>query len=341
MLGFVGVLIVLLSVSSSIGLLCFLGVRSTLIIVEVIPFLVLAVGVDNIFIFVQHFDRIQSKNKDADYREQLKSRLEQLLHSVAPSILLAACAESSCFFIGAITPMPAVRIFAINAGMALLFSFIFQLLIFIPLLAFDAQRQDQYRLEIAYWIRSKKSFNLEKNKLDNSQNEQTDEELNKGLLYKFFREIFAPFLMKNWVRMMVVLVFSGWLCLSISFIHRIDVGLEQKYSMPIDSYVLKFFDAQINKLKIGPPVYFILKADRNFNYSNNQNLLCSSSSCSNYSVVNLLSQAAQQSAQSYIVDQMPYSWIDEYQEWANSPCCRLFKNDSKFCPSTCNFALLI
>ena len=54
-LGFVGVFVVLLSVVSSLGFFFFLGVPATLIIVEVIPFLVLAVGVDNIFILVQHF----------------------------------------------------------------------------------------------------------------------------------------------------------------------------------------------------------------------------------------------------------------------------------------------
>lgn len=56
-LGFVGVFVVLLSVVSSLGFFLFLGISSTLIIVEVIPFLVLAVGVDNIFILVQAFQR--------------------------------------------------------------------------------------------------------------------------------------------------------------------------------------------------------------------------------------------------------------------------------------------
>lgn len=53
-LGLVGVTIVLASVFSSIGIMTFLGFNLTLIIMEVIPFLVLAVGVDNIFILVQN-----------------------------------------------------------------------------------------------------------------------------------------------------------------------------------------------------------------------------------------------------------------------------------------------
>lgn len=54
-LGLAGVLIVLLSVSSSIGFFSYLNIPATLIIIEVVPFLVLAVGVDNIFILVQAF----------------------------------------------------------------------------------------------------------------------------------------------------------------------------------------------------------------------------------------------------------------------------------------------
>ncbi len=54
-LGFSGVILVLLSVLTSIGIMGFVGQPMTLIIVEVIPFIVLAIGVDNIFILVQAF----------------------------------------------------------------------------------------------------------------------------------------------------------------------------------------------------------------------------------------------------------------------------------------------
>lgn len=49
-----GVILVFSSVACSIGTLSYIGITTTLITVEVVPFLVLAVGVDNIFIIVQN-----------------------------------------------------------------------------------------------------------------------------------------------------------------------------------------------------------------------------------------------------------------------------------------------
>jgi len=54
-LGLAGVTIVLLSVGASVGVFSFAQVPATLIIIEVVHCLTLAVGVDNIFILVQSF----------------------------------------------------------------------------------------------------------------------------------------------------------------------------------------------------------------------------------------------------------------------------------------------
>lgn len=62
MLGLSGVIIVLVSVFCSIGLFSYAGVPASLIVAEVIPFLVLAVGVDNIFILVQTYQVIRQSN---------------------------------------------------------------------------------------------------------------------------------------------------------------------------------------------------------------------------------------------------------------------------------------
>ena len=63
-LGIAGILIVLSSVSSSLGIFSYAGIPLTLIVIEVIPFLVLAVGVDNIFIIVQTYEVISLDGTD-------------------------------------------------------------------------------------------------------------------------------------------------------------------------------------------------------------------------------------------------------------------------------------
>ncbi|XP_037693515.1 NPC1-like intracellular cholesterol transporter 1 [Choloepus didactylus] len=54
-LGLGGVAVVLGAVMAAMGFFCYLGVPSSLIILQVVPFLVLAVGADNIFIFVLEY----------------------------------------------------------------------------------------------------------------------------------------------------------------------------------------------------------------------------------------------------------------------------------------------
>lgn len=56
-LGVGGIVVVLGSVVCSLGVCGYIGVPTTLLTVEVIPFLVLAVGIDNIFIMVQTHQR--------------------------------------------------------------------------------------------------------------------------------------------------------------------------------------------------------------------------------------------------------------------------------------------
>lgn len=54
-LGLGGILVVLGAVLASLGFYAYVGLPSSLIILEVVPFLVLAVGADNIFVFVLEY----------------------------------------------------------------------------------------------------------------------------------------------------------------------------------------------------------------------------------------------------------------------------------------------
>ena len=55
-LGLVGVILVAVSVVAALGLLSYMRIKATLIIIEVVPFLVLAVGTDNLFILTHAYE---------------------------------------------------------------------------------------------------------------------------------------------------------------------------------------------------------------------------------------------------------------------------------------------
>jgi len=175
-LGLFGILLVILSVSSSVGLFSFLGVKVTLIIAEVIPFLVLAVGVDNVFIIVHELDRqnflhgpnaatqnfqgrdlssmsptnshrspFESATDDADAASMplylsAEERVARTLAKMGPSILLSTITETVAFGLGALVPMPAVRNFALYAAGSVLLNAILQVTVFISALFLDLKR---------------------------------------------------------------------------------------------------------------------------------------------------------------------------------------------------------
>ncbi|CAO1305403.1 unnamed protein product [Diamesa tonsa] len=313
-LGIGGVIIVLASVVASGGLFGFIGVPATLIIFEVIPFLVLAVGVDNIFIIVQTHQRDVKKPNETH-----AEHIGRILGKVGPSILLTSISESTCFFLGGLSDMPAVKAFALYAGMALFIDFLLQITCFVSLLSLDTVRQSENRFDVLCFLRgSKKDMPVVQK---------------EGVLYKFFKYIYTPFLMKKWTRIGVMIVFFGWLCSSIAVAPHIDIGLDQELSMPEDSFVLKYFRYLKSYLSIGPPVYFVLKNGLKFNNTFDQNLVCGGPNCKIESLSTQIFIASKIPESSYIAKPAS-SWLDDYFDWSQiEKCCKKQKDANEgFCP---------
>lgn len=310
-LGIGGVVIVLASVVSSVGMFGFIGIPATLIIVEVIPFLVLAVGVDNIFILVQTHQR-DAKRPNESHADHVG----RILGKVGPSMLLTSVSESCCFFLGGLSDMPAVKAFALYAGMALIIDFVLQITCFVGLLALDTVRQAENRYDIVCFVRGKRD---------------DMPPVMEGALYKFFKTIYVPFLMQKTVRAVVMVIFFGWFCSSVAVAPHIDVGLDQELSMPEDSFVLKYFQFIKHYLSIGPPVFFVVTG---LNYSNtkHQNLICGGQYCNSDSLSTQLFIASKTPNYTYIA-RPPSSWLDDYFDWTGSlDCCFYFANNGSFCP---------
>lgn len=86
-------------------------------------------------------------------------------------------------------------------------------------------------------------------------------------------------------------------------------------------------------LAVGAPVYFVVKTPYNYSLVENQNLLCSSTGCSEFSLVNELTARSAFPNVTYIA-QPPSSWLDDYISWLHpmSGCCAYSQANQTFCP---------
>ncbi|KAL6255124.1 hypothetical protein P5V15_013454 [Pogonomyrmex californicus] len=306
-----GIIIVIASVACSLGIFGYIGVPTTLLTIEVIPFLVLAVGVDNIFILVQNHQR-NPRNND----ETIPEHIGRVLAAVGPSMLLTSTSECFCFLIGAFSAMPAVNTFAMYASVSILINFLLQITAFVALLTLDSRRAESDRLDLFCCISSK----------DNSINERN------GIVHTIFERTYTPFLMKTPVRIVVITIFVAALATHIIVLPQVEVGLDQKLSMPEDSYVLKYFKYMEDLLSMGPPVYFVLTEGLDYSKKEVQNIICGGQGCNTDSLYTQIYSAAKQSNISYL-SKAASSWIDDYLDWSTiSGCCRYFENNQSFCP---------
>ncbi|XP_040201975.1 NPC1-like intracellular cholesterol transporter 1 isoform X2 [Rana temporaria] len=313
-LGLGGILVVLGAVFSSMGFYCYLGIPSSLIIVEVVPFLVLAVGADNIFIFVLELQR--DERKEGERREE---QIGRVLGNVAPSMLLCSLSEALCFFLGALTQMPAVRTFALNAALAILLDFLLQISMFVALVSMDMKRQESSRFDICCCIKSKSEKPTKKS---------------EGWLVWFMEKVYCPILLNPFSRVVVMVAFIFLFCCGTYFMMYSRVGLNQELSVPLDSYMIDYFEALNEYFEVGVPTYFVTTPGYNFSNVDGMNGICSSAGCDNNSMTQKIQYATDYPTRSYLA--IPASsWVDDFVDWLNpsSDCCRLLLNGT-FCSST-------
>lgn len=317
-LGFVGILIVLMSITSSIGLFSWAGIKATLIIAEVIPFIVLAVGVDNIFLIVHEFERVNLSHPDA----MVEERIAKALGRMGPSILFSAITETVSFALGAFVGMPAVRNFAIYAAGAVFINALLQMTLFISVLSYNQMRIEDHRADCFPCIQVK-AARVHLSGSNGNAGVRPYDVPEESWLQQFIRKYYAPALLGKKVKVLVVVIFTGMLAAAIALLPGVQLGLDQRVALPDDSYLIDYFNDMYNYLDTGPPVYFVTK-NLNITERSHQQEICSRFlTCQPLSLTNTLELERQRPEVSYIASPTS-SWIDDFFLWLNPEavdCC--------------------
>jgi Niemann-Pick C1 protein len=113
-LGFAGIFVVISALISAIGITFYMNDKLTMISAEVVPFLILAIGVDNMFLISRAERQVPDQVRD------IKFRIAFAMKEIGPSIFVAAFCEALAFFIGSQTNIPALQSFCLVAGLSVI-----------------------------------------------------------------------------------------------------------------------------------------------------------------------------------------------------------------------------
>ncbi|XP_063037295.1 protein patched homolog 1 isoform X2 [Melospiza melodia melodia] len=107
--GLAGVLLVALSVAAGLGLCSLIGISFNAATTQVLPFLALGVGVDDVFLLAHAFSET-GQNK----RIPFEDRTGECLKRTGASVALTSISNVTAFFMAALIPIPALRAFSLQ-----------------------------------------------------------------------------------------------------------------------------------------------------------------------------------------------------------------------------------
>uniref|UniRef100_A0A7N6BDU3 SSD domain-containing protein n=1 Tax=Anabas testudineus TaxID=64144 RepID=A0A7N6BDU3_ANATE len=139
--GLAGVLLVALSVAAGLGLCSLLGLSFNAATTQVLPFLALGIGVDDMFLLAHSFT-------ETGTNIPFKERTGDCLRRTGTSVALTSINNMIAFFMAALIPIPALRAFSLQAAIVVVFNFAMVLLIFPAILSLDLHRREDKRLDV-------------------------------------------------------------------------------------------------------------------------------------------------------------------------------------------------
>ncbi|KAM9022695.1 patched domain-containing protein 3 [Ara ararauna] len=237
-----GVISAGLAVLSSFGLLLFCGVPFVITVANA-PFLILGVGVDDMFIMIASWEQSLRKKDKPD----VNFLLAETYSEAALSVTITTLTDVLAFFIGTWTAFPSVRSFCLYTGTAFVFCYIYTMTFFGAIIVLNHKREQGNRHWLTCMPVEVDKDQAEKSCLYNAccigncsgQSSQPESEHPMSM---FFTKYYGPFLTNKWIKALVVLLYGVYLGGSIYGCTQIREGIDLRNLANDDSYVIPYYD---------------------------------------------------------------------------------------------------
>uniref|UniRef100_A0A1I7Z3V5 SSD domain-containing protein n=1 Tax=Steinernema glaseri TaxID=37863 RepID=A0A1I7Z3V5_9BILA len=132
-LSFIGVFLVTYSSIAGLGLSTFFGINFNAATTQIVPFLTLGLGVDDMFLFLHTYGEVLHVTKD--------NELGVLMKETGMSILITSTNNVLAFISGTVLPIPALRSFCSQSAILLAFNLFGIMFIYPAFIALDLRRR--------------------------------------------------------------------------------------------------------------------------------------------------------------------------------------------------------
>ncbi|KAM8967155.1 patched domain-containing protein 3 [Pelodytes ibericus] len=250
-----------LAVLSGFGLLLLCQVPFTVTVANA-PFLILGVGVDDMFIMISSWQQTQVKST-------VEERMADTYAEAAVSITITTLTDVLAFYIGILTSFQSVQSFCIYTGTAILFCFIYNITCFGAFMALNGRREESNR----HWLACSKV----EERIDNDRSclyraccvggayDQSTGKETEHPITRFFHKYYGPLLTNIWAKIFVVVLYGGYLASGIYGCFQIEEGIDLRNLASDNSYVVPFYDKEEKYFsEYGPRVMVVVTDETSY-----------------------------------------------------------------------------
>ncbi|KAB0348012.1 hypothetical protein FD754_012869 [Muntiacus muntjak] len=247
-----GVISVALAVVSGFGLMLYIGVPFVLIVANS-PFLILGVGVDDMFIMISAWQK-------TSLMDNISERMSDVYSKVAVSITITTVTNVLAFYTGIMTSFRSVQYFCIYTGTTLLFCYFYNITCFGAFMALDGKRE----VACLRWLKKpetpdQKCSSLKKSCCLPCNSLQDEYKADIHPMNLFFRDCFGPFLISTKSKIFVVLLYVSYIIASVYGCFHVQEGLDLRTLASDDSYITPYFNVEEDHFSTyGPSVMVIV-----------------------------------------------------------------------------------
>lgn len=182
LLGAAGILSVVLALLTAFGICAGLGVMFSSLNM-ILPFLLLGIGIDDMFILVHCFETICRCTPASE-----TTRMAIAVSKASIPITMTSLTSFLAFMLSSTSSLPAISAFSIYAAVSVLFDYVFQITFFVACVSIDRRRAQQRRNDCLFCIKSRPTQWSQSNAAGQG----------------FFRRVFGPCMMRSCVQIPVV-----------------------------------------------------------------------------------------------------------------------------------------